>query len=124
MPYSEPPRRFAGVKEFDISIGRRGANGNTGGISRRIAYIEAEHTKEEVVEAWCQVNQGVVERADAQSLYRATPEEFRDAFREHVDFEHPNKGRSGVGDFEGVCGLCGEEYEGTLPKHLRNDCDG
>jgi hypothetical protein len=124
---NEPPRRFSGIKELKINPGRStGDSKSASGTTLRIGYLEDEHSKRQVLEAWADYHVDMIDRVPTDAIYRATPIEFRDEIKKIIDVDsyYSDRGGDNSENRKSNCPICGDDLDGKLPTHLEKECDG
>jgi len=93
-----------------------------GGTKRIIYYLE-EQDKEDVVERWIKENKEAFDGMGEWPFYLRVcmhHPNFKEAAREALGGVNPGGSTKGM-KLGGECSLCGDEYTGSLAKHLEKD---
>ena len=116
--------RLVGVASFSPP---RKANGRIGGRAEVVYYLIDEHDEEAVLREFLDANPSLVENTKASGLRLRLDDPWGDAFmdvwRDYYDEYEAGGDDGGERSYDGTCPLCGSEYTGQLPAHLRG-CDG
>lgn len=120
--------RRRGVRTFEITTRGNSSTGLVGTRKSAVYYLKNEHSKDEVLRCWADVNQRQVKKASIWALYHNCPEGFRETFKMRFDLNrsqlNPNYEEDGETANGGECPLCGSAFERTLSYHLQDGCGG
>lgn len=114
-----PKLRQDGVKKFNINVGMCGS-------SPTVYYIEKKHKPKAVIQTWLDEHRMAKNEFSAASIHQKISkfgDQWKEASRELFG---PHKRPTGNTDPDpdqgGICPLCKNNFDYTLPKHLQ-ECD-